>query len=624
MTPRRPAARALLAAAATAVSAAALAAGCGGKGAFRLTAVDNDPGRLEAAFARMAPPSAGPINRTGKPLAFLVARGRAGATELVAFDLAGKKELWRTPAAVSSRIVVGAGFVAHGEDGGLVGRDLTTGRVLWRHRVEGRLVGAAADERRVFYSAGEASRWHLTALDGTSGDELWREEATGALGAPAARGGLVFSPFLKQWLTILDAATGEPLARIRGIDEAITFVRATGERVFFGSGVGVFLLDRRAASGERARSTYGAADLPGEFVRVHYGHDAYDPVQGGYSAYDRNRLLWRAHADGDALRFDDDRVVVHTYRYFFGFDARTGALTWAYSHPRHDVVGSDHLGPVIGFAASQGGLGALDPATGRVVYRAEVRGQIVGATFDAGGWAPAEDHGEPPSTAAVLAGIANDRDARFEDVKRFAVAALARLEGPEVTGDLIALVQGDKTPPALYEAAVEALVARRDPAGLAALVAALEVQHDHLAGTAPGAVGVLARAIAALPVAELDPAQRGRAVDALIGHLRAPETPAADLEGVVAALGAIGAGAERDPLRVFLLLYRADPSFSTQVGAVGGAVDVLLARGGPAERELVTFVVEDARTQPAVREYASRALLQSTTSAPPPPPPPAP
>jgi outer membrane protein assembly factor BamB len=593
-------------------------AGCGGKGAFRLTAVDNDPGRLEAAFARMAPPSAGPINRTGRPLAFLVTRAQGGAApELIAFDLEGKKELWRTEAEVSSKVVVGGAFVAHAEgQGQLVGRDLTTGEVLWRHRVKGRLVGATADDSRVFYTSGEGGRWQLVAVEGSSGKQLWREEADGALGAPAARGGLVFSPYFKQWLTIMDARTGEPLARIRGIDEAITFVRADGDRVFFGSGAGVFLLDIRAASGRRAGSTYGAAKMPADFVRVHYGLDAFDPVQGGYSAYDRNRLLWRAHADGDALRFDGDRVVVHSYRYFFGFDARSGALAWAYNHPRVDVIGSAHLGPVIGFAASVGGLGALDPNTGRLRYRADVRGQLIGATFDAGGWAPAESHGEPPATAAVLAGIANDRDARFGDVKRFAIFALAGLEGPGVTSELVALIHGERTPAALHEAAVEALLARRDPAALAVLVESLEVRYDHLAGTRPRAVGVLARAIAALEGGQLDPAQRGRAVEALIAHLRAPETAPADLEGVIAALGAVGAGAEVAPLRVFLLLYRADPSFSSQVGAVGSAVDVLLARGGPAERELVSFVAEDARSSPAVREYASRALLQTTTTEP--------
>src|SRR6185503_11281352 len=132
-----------------------------------------------------------------------------------------------------------------------------------------------------------------------------------------------------------------------------------------------------------------------------------------------------------------------------------------------------------------------------------------------------------------------------------------------------------------------------------------------LEGTKPRAVGALARAIASLGKKELDPQQRGRAVAALIAHLEAPETATTDLESIVAALGAIGAGAEVAPVRGFLLMYRADPSYSNQVGAIGTAIDVLLAGGGLAERELVSYVSEDARSQGSVRDYAARALMQT-------------
>ena len=65
------------------------------------------------------------------------------------------------------------------------------------------------------------------------------------------------------------------------------------------------------------------------------------------------------------------------------------------------------------------------------------------------------------------------------------------------------------------------------------------------------------------------------------------------------------------PLRRFLLTYRADPAFSTQVAAVGATIDALLNSGGVAERELVAFVAEDSRTQPGVAEYAAQALRQT-------------
>ena len=175
----------------------ALAAACGGSDAFKLTASDNNPERLEAAFARMGAPRTGPVNASGPPTAYLVMRGprgggppppareRAGSTVppprsgveigrgpyggggLIAFDLAGKKELWRVAAEVSSKVVVGADFVAHTErDTELVARDPATGAVLWQRALGGRFIGAAADGGRLFYTAGGGSRWVLTALDG--------------------------------------------------------------------------------------------------------------------------------------------------------------------------------------------------------------------------------------------------------------------------------------------------------------------------------------------------------------------------------------------------------------------------------------------------------------------------
>jgi outer membrane protein assembly factor BamB len=601
-----------------AAGALALAA-CGGSGAFGLTSDDNNPAKLAEAFAKVeAPPAGTPTNKTGKPLAFLIARPnkkKGVGKRLIAYDLQAKKELWTVESDVSSKVVVGTNFVAHREgDRSLVARDVATGKKLWSIGVGAGFVGVAADTSQVYYvnadKSGAKPVWYLAALSGASGEELWRAEAPGQLGVPAARGGLVFSPFLKQWLAILDADTGEQLTRIRGIDEEISFVRTTKEQVYFGSKLGVFLLDERAASGKRAQSTYGSAKLP-EFVRAHYYWDAFDPVQAGYSAYDRNRILWRGKAEGDKLAFADGKVVVHTYRFFFGFDADDGTLAWAYNHPRVDVIGSAHLGQSIGFASMFGEIGALDPATGKRTYKAKVDARLLGATFDAEGWAPSEPGAGDgsQSTVAALASIARDRDARYNDVKRFAIAALASMPGEDVSRDLLALIQDPRTPPKIYEKAVESLVARKDPKGVPYLVAALSVKHDFIEGSKPKAVGVAARALAAMDGDALSKADRDAAVQALLAQLRAPETSMANLVAVVRALASIGGGGEIQPLRTFLLVYRTAPSMGSQVAVMSATIDALLAGGGAAERELVAFVAADPRTQQAVAEYASRALV---------------
>ncbi len=598
------------------------AAGCGGSGAFALSSEDNNPERLKEAFALVKAPKPGvPKNATGRAMAFLATGANKKANkpkQLVAYDLVGKSELWRVAADVNSKVVVGSKFVAYRDgESHLVGLDVVTGKRLWKKSIGKGFLGAAADADRVFYvvisRSGSKPVWWLVALSGASGSELWRADAPGQLGVPAARGGLVFSPFLKQWLAVLDASTGEQLTRIRGIDEEISFVRTTSDNVFFGSKVGVFLLDDRAASGKRAQSTYGTANLPKEFVRGHYHWDAFDVVQAGYSAYDRNRVLWRGAAEGDKLAFADNQVVAQSYRFFFAFDVTTGALRWAYSHPRVDVVGSTYLAGRIALVSTMGEFSALESATGKLVYSAKLgKGErILGVTFDADGWMPTESSAAEQTTVAALAAIARDRDARFNTVKRFAIVALAQLPGGEVTRDLLALIRNERTPPKIYEKAAEVLVARREPAGMPHLVAGLEVHHDFITGTKPRAIGVVARAIAAMGDLELDGAMRGAAVDALLAHLRQPKTLASDLVEIIKALGAIGGGAELPPLRNFLLAYRADPAFSTRLGPVSAAIDVLLTRGGAGERELVGFVVTDKRSQERVAEYAAKALLQT-------------
>lgn len=587
-----------------------LAAACGGTGSFGLSSGDNDPEKLSAAFATVQAPPDGPINSTGKPMVFLAARGKP--MQLVAFDLEAKTELWRVDADVSSKVVVGRDFIAHRQgENTLVGRDVRTGAQLWSTSLKGTFIGAAADTNRVYFTMKSGGRsWVLQALNGKTGDEIWDAESNGALGAPAARGGLVFSPFMKQWLAILDAKNGKQLTRIRGIDEEISFVRTTPKHVYFGSKAGVFLLDERAASGKRAQSTYGQAKLPEDFIRVHYHWDAFDPVQAGYSAYDRNRVLWDADAADDKLAFSNDLVTVQTYRFFFGFSTTSGDLSWAYNHPRVDIVASAQLGTSIGMASMLGEIGALDPATGERIYEAKIPGQFIGGTFDAAGWAPNERNGEASGTAAALASIARDRDARFNDVKKFAVTALSQLKGGDVTRDLLVLIQNDKTPPYLLQTAAQVLVDRKDPEGLPYLVEALDVRHDYVKGTKPRAIGIAAMAIGAIDPAGIDASLRGKAVEGLIAHLTSPSTAVGDLVHLVRALGRIGAGAERSTLSSFLLVYRADPAFATQIDAVAATIDVLLSTGGTAEREIVSYVAEDPLSQPSVAEYASRALIQ--------------
>ena len=119
-------------------------------------------------------------------------------------------------------------------------------------------------------------------------------------------------------------------------------------------------------------------------------------------------------------------AVLHSYRFFFAFDARAGKLRWVYAHPRTDVVASEDAGTAIVFASADGDVGLIDPMSGavRVVQRTGLR--VTGASFDADG-VTAGAGAQPPTeeeVAHTLEQIVWDHDARFGAVKVFAVDAL--------------------------------------------------------------------------------------------------------------------------------------------------------------------------------------------------------
>lgn len=591
------------------VVVALAAGGCGPKSVFGLTSDDNNPDALGKALAvRKLPAAPGVTNALGKPLVLAVVSGTP--KKLVAWDAEAGAALWTVDADVQSRVAVAGELAVAREGQAVVIRNLRDGAPRGRIALGGELVGVTTDGDQVYVTwqrqAGGKPTWTVAAYS-PDGGERWRNDAPGALGAPAAQGGLVYSPFLRQWLAILDARTGAQLTRVRGIDEEISFVRTTSDATWFGSKAGIFRLDVKAASGKQAASTYGTSTLPPQLATATYDRDAFDPVQAGYSAFDRKRVLWRAAAGGDGFRLEDDVVAVHFFRFVFGLTA-DGALRWAYSHPRVELVASEHAGRVIVGVGADGSVVALDPATGaiRAQSKLDVGGQVLGATFDCDGWAPA-GAGEPPSTVAALVAIARDRDARFDEIKQLAVAALARLEGGEVTRDLLAIVQDGRTPPKLRDSVIELLVGRKDPAGLPALLAALEPRYDFIAGTEPAAVGVVARALAGLADRGLAEADRGRAVKALVAHADDPATPATDRTELVRAMVAIGQGAERPWVRSQLVLERADPALAREARLVEAMV-AALAAGGVEDRETLRYVATDPRTVPAVADAARAAL----------------
>jgi outer membrane protein assembly factor BamB len=568
---------------------------------------------VRAALAKSETPRARPQNATGRALAFVVTASGRGDGELWAYDLERQQVLWRKAADVTGRAAIGREVVVYGErDGALVARDLRSGDVRWRKALpEDRArVGYAVDGDAVFEAQipagarGRAREGTLLAYEAGSGGKRWAIDLAGPLGGPAARGGVVAIPRQSQYVTLIDASDGDLLADILSREQEASFVRGLPEGFVFGSR-GVFLASAKTALGQKDGGGYVEAKTPA-FVRPLYYYDTYRPEQGEYSALDRNRLLWRLTSTTDRAAFAHGQVVVHNFRFFFGLDASSGELRWAYNHPRTDAMASELTGPSVIFVSADGALGALDARTGRRTFEATLPGRptVVGASFDADGFEGAGAPGDGASLASVLSSILWDPDRRFSDVRLYAVDELVRRPGRDATEELLkALDMGDQIPEAALKKAVEALVARQDRSMLDLYVRALQVHPDYVEDRRPKRLDFFARAVASLKAKE--------AVPALVDHLRLPDTDPDVVKDIGEAVLGLRATEAVTPFLDFLMQYRADVAFARMTTALTTACDVLLELGGPTERAALLFVAEDPLTLEVVSAHIKRALEQS-------------
>jgi hypothetical protein len=260
--------------------------------------------------------------------------------------------------------------------------------------------------------------------------------------------------------------------------------------------------------------------------------------------------------------------------------------------------------------AANGQVVALDPKTGGVMFEkaSGITGNVLGATFDADGWAPPMPQSEPIETAQALIAIARDRDARFDKVKELAVTSLAKQQGADVTKELLALLADNRVSQRIKDQATEVLVARKDPASLAVLVGQLSTHDDFLAKTEALSLGSVAKAISGLGGSKLDPSEVKVALAALRSHLDAGTTQTPDLVNVIQAMAAIGEGSERIALASHMLLYHADDDLGADPSWAKSITAALYTHGGPAEHEMLRQVAADPRTKEPLAAAIKDAL----------------
>jgi len=588
-----------------------IGAGCGTT-AFSPHFRDNNLEDLKQAMAGVSGSRLAPSNAAGKPMAFIVTDG---PTEIVAYDLQTRKVQWRVKAPLTSRVVVGRNRIFHRQGiAQMVARSIDNGQLLWSTEVVGgeRLLGITSDGENLYYvtermkrSDGEIAT--MVSLSGDNGSKRWVRGSSGRLGAPVAYEGKVFVPLRSQSVAVLDASNGAELARIRSKEETLLWVRQSPAGMLYGGKNGVYRLDDRSVSGDQKGSTFIAAALP-EGVRPAYWWDGYNAALSGYTAYDRNRLMWQLDPKGTG--FLNNTIFVHNYRFFFAFDTsvkdpRQSALRWAYAYPRHDAVASVHTGSSLVLVTDNGHLIVLDPRTGVELMKDELKVAVKGVTFDANGFAPsAPATASPPDLRQSLTQIIWDPDRRFGAVKLFCVDELSRLPGGDVSKDLVKIVVHEEIDPVVYKRAGDALVARHDRQAIPLYLETLKSHYGFVDGTRAMAVDIMARALGDLKAAE--------GVPSLLSHLADHETPVDAVVEIVKALSIVGDKTILEPFRDFLLTYRCDPIFTKAPTALNLVAESLLKLGGEDERQLLSFVENDPHTLQSLRTYLGEALRQSS------------
>jgi len=563
-------------------------------------------------------------NATGKPMAFGVTQD----DKVVALDLQNKKVAWEQPAGgKTSRIVVGNRNIYYvADETTLTARSVRTGAKVWSRKEKlgknREIYGIAAAKDKLYVVVGQKrgniqGKWrsYIEAVNGRNGTVKWRREAPGRLGAPAAKGGYVFVPYRQQYVSVLDYEEGKERVRLRARGEFITFVRVTPEGIFFGGKNGVFKFNTKAVSGQKERADYlkmqfsekkektgkgetkASKSNSATGLRVVYYWDGYEPVMFDYTAYDRNRLLWRG---GRGDEFAKNHAVLEYFRYFFGFDTKTGELDWVHVHSGDDVKSAMHLGERLIYATEKGKLVVLNAVSGDRVWMHDFNVQLKGLTFDTEGFDAQGEVKKAEPVIVALRKIIFDADRRLAVAKLFAISQLKGLKGKKVSEILLGLISDRKLPLKLRLRAEKVLINRSNRDSIPLFMQVLKRRYNYITGERTRAVGPVALALATMKVK--------KGIPALAQHLQDPQTPLSTMKKIITAMSQIGGKEVLKPFRQFLLDYRADPGFKRQVDLLTKVASTLMENGSVAERQLLAFVAEDPHSLSPLREFVKRRL----------------
>lgn len=506
----------------------------------------------------------------------------------------------------------------------LAGIDRRTGEVRFRVPLPGEaltgltmagplVVATVVDPRR--------ERSEIVALSGVDGRRHWVRASPERLGAPAAKGKVVWVPQGRQVLA-LHRRDGRELARVDVPADALS--GGSIEQVFaqgraLVAGRGQAWIDLRTATGGVGAASHAVE--PG-YASVFAERDRLDPGHGD----DERTRMW--------LGFPDDagppregvmsgRRAVVSFR--LGPDGAATRARWAWlAEDRRELIALD-VGPHrVTLVREDGSLVVLSRRTGEELDRLSGGASVRGALLLDMGRDPVPEEGRsrvPDEVVrAQLVRVLEDVDPRLLPAQTLAARLLWRDDDPLARETVRELARGT-----LRADAGEAADALR--------AQALELTRGAWGAEAPQELEEALRALARRPsfssaehpvlaplAREVARSGRPEMVPHLVAHLLHPGTRDTDLTEIAGALVAVGHPGAIDGVATFVRRYHADPQIVYASRALQLCIDYLAAQadgqetssaGARVARAVLRDVWRDPFTEPSLRAYIAPRLPQA-------------
>jgi len=506
---------------------------------------------------------------------------------------------WTFNHPLDARPVVVGGVVIGSGAGEVFALDAASGKQLWKRSNDGATLLGAGDDgsiTAVTLSKDGKSKLLVVARDGSTKQSIDTEKQ---LGDPAVVGGIVFVPWANQYVSAIDAVTGDEIGRVV-IREKTSRALTIGGALYFGE-LAYVRFDEKITMASRNganRVAVPARELPGTPRLLVPGTERNPPVA---NARDRDRIFARPSAPEGPLGLESNRFYASYFRIVIGFESGRGQLSWVHTHAS-DIIGGEALSGGVLLCDEEGKLVALDGRNGQIskemAFGEPIKSCVVQAdNFQAG---PASQ-AAPPLGAQITTAVLN-REATLATAQRLLVRELATLEDETATKTLIEIASDPRAAPVLVQEARAAIATRRN--GASYMLAALAKHYDFLRDVlASPPVGPIADALAAMK----DP----KAASLVASHLLDPHVTDDDVKRAAAALAVLGTKEELPALKHFFAMYRASAESEDVALAVASVGEALLRIDPKDGRAIVESAAKDATTAPAARSRLEALLTAS-------------